>query len=87
MSGVKAAHEVAKKNGGEVRGDCSTINFDVAVTTTDTGEKKGGAGIFVAGVFGIGGQGSATNTNSQVSRIQFAVSVHLPQSFEENYGA
>jgi hypothetical protein len=53
------------------------IDFDVAVTSTDTTEQQAGAGIFVAG-FGIGTKGKSDASNSCVSRIRFPVRIVLP---------
>src|SRR4051794_26063744 len=81
ISGVKASHKHALENGASVAiaSNCAEIKFDVAVTTSEAGEKKGGAGIFVGG-FGIGAQGKSGTTNSSESRIQFSVFVSLPQA-------
>lgn len=49
------------------------IDFDVAVTTTDSEQSKGGAGIMVAGVFAFGGQKTADTVNMSISRIKFSV--------------
>jgi hypothetical protein len=80
ISGVKASHQHAVANGASVAiaSNCAEIKFDVAVTTTEAGESKKGAGIFVGG-FGVGAQGKSGSTSSSESRIQFSVFVNLPQ--------
>jgi hypothetical protein len=53
------------------------IDFDVAVTSTDTTETQAGAGIFVA-AFGLGVKDKSDTVNSCVSRIKFSVPLVLP---------
>ena len=53
------------------------IEFDVAVTTTEGTETKGGIGVFVVAV-GLGSQGKSDATNSSSSRIKFSVPIFLP---------
>lgn len=79
ISGVKASHAHATENGANVasENDNAEIKFDVAVTTSEAGESKGGIGLFVGG-FGIGGQAKTGSANSSESRIQFSVFVNLP---------
>src|SRR5438034_9685323 len=48
------------------------VDFDVAVMVNEGADKKGGAGLFVAGL-GLGGQVAASSSNSSVSRIKFTV--------------
>lgn len=55
------------------------VDFDVAVTTTEGSETKGGIGVFVGSV-GLGSQGKSDASNSSCSRIKFSVSVLLPRS-------
>jgi len=54
-----------------------TVEFDVAVTTTEGTETKGGIGVFV-GAVGLGSQGRSEAQNSSVTRIKFSVPVVLP---------
>lgn len=54
------------------------IEFDVALTTTEGDQYKGGLGIFV-GPVGVGTQGQADFQNSTVSRIKFVLPVFLPK--------
>lgn len=54
------------------------IDFDVAVTTTEGKESKGGIGVFV-GPIGLGSQGQSNATNQSTSNIKFAVPLKLPR--------
>ena len=53
------------------------IEFDIAVTTTEIKDIKGGVGIFVSG-FGLGYQASKGTSGSEISRIKFSIPVVLP---------
>ncbi len=53
------------------------IEFDIAVTTTDSKNVQGGMGIFVANL-GIGYQGKKGSTDSEISRIKFSIPIVLP---------
>ena len=55
-----------------------SVEFDVAVTTTEGTETKGGIGVFV-GPIGLGSQGKSDSANSSVSRIKFSIPVILPK--------
>ena len=55
------------------------VEFDVAVTTANSEQSKGGVGIFVAG-FGLGGRLQADAKNTVVSRIKFLVPIALPRA-------
>lgn len=55
------------------------IAFDVALTTTEGTETKGGIGVFV-GPVGLGSQGKSDASNTSYSRIQFSVPILLPRS-------
>lgn len=66
-----------------VRGSLQTlvtnIDFDVALTITDTAGATGKAGLVVWGI-GAGVEGKTQTTNSTVSRVKFSVAVALPPS-------
>jgi hypothetical protein len=80
VKGVKDAIPFAEKGGARIAvGNTCNIEFDVAVTTVEAGEKKGGAGIFIWAV-GLGGQAKSEVSSSTVTRIKFPVQVSLPQS-------
>jgi chemotaxis protein CheY-P-specific phosphatase CheC len=53
------------------------IEFDVAVTTSEGKETKGGIGIFVGSV-GVGTQGKSDSSSMSVSRIKFSVPIAFP---------
>ena len=55
----------------------SKVNFDVAVTATNSSETGGGAGINVYAMK-LGGKISDTEKNEVVSRIQFDVNIVFP---------
>ena len=53
------------------------VEFDVAITTADETQVKGGAGIMVA-MLALGSQAQTDRANQMVSRIRFAVPLYLP---------
>jgi len=53
------------------------IEFDVAVTTSDGTQTKGGIGITV-GAISLGSAGQSKKDNELVSRIKFSIPVVLP---------
>jgi hypothetical protein len=53
------------------------IEFDVAVTTCDGTQTKGGVGI-VVGPVALGSQGQSKGEREQTSRIRFCIPVILP---------
>lgn len=55
----------------------STIDFDIAVTTSNTKESGGESGINVYSLK-LGGKLSDTDKNESVSRIKFTVNVAFP---------
>jgi len=56
----------------------SSIEFDVAVTTEEGKEAKGGIGVFV-GTVGIGSQGQTDSKTSSMSRLKFNVPICFPR--------
>jgi hypothetical protein len=77
----KLKREVRRHSTGETkvesRSPIHTVEFDVAVTTTEGKGTKGGIGVFV-GPVGIGSQGQRESSNTSVSRIKFSVPVIFP---------
>jgi|SRR5882672_695411 len=71
------------KNQGMVLYDASTdqlatqIEFDVAVTTSDSGRGQAGVGIFVGGL-GVGTKAETATASQSISRIKFSVPILLP---------
>ncbi len=53
------------------------VEFDVAVTASESSASEGGAGVFVAGL-AIGGKAKGSTTDSMVSRVRFVVPVTYP---------
>jgi hypothetical protein len=79
IRGVKGAHLCAAEQAASINssGTSQVIEFDVAVTTTEDGQKKGAAGLLVLGM-GIGGQITSGTSASSISRVKFSVPVNLP---------
>jgi hypothetical protein len=57
------------------------VEFDVAVTASDSSETKGGVGV-LAGIFTLGSAGQSASGSSSVTRIRFAVPVVFPTQFK-----
>lgn len=57
------------------------VDFDVAITATDTKSKDGGAKLSVVAAQ-IGGSGKSESQQQSVSRVKFAVPVALPKYSE-----
>lgn len=64
---------------GEVSTTVTNVDFDVALTVTETSGKAGKAGLTVWSM-GAGVEGSSQTTNSTVSRVKFLVHAVLPIS-------
>ncbi|MHB0967324.1 MAG: hypothetical protein ACYC36_12805 [Bellilinea sp.] len=88
IDGVTIAQEHAKEKGALVAPrnrnlpiqnglEMQMVEFDVAITVSDSTAGKGGAGIIVAGLT-LGGQVSGEISNQTLSHIKFSVSVWLP---------
>lgn len=84
IDGVSDVQEYAGERGGII-GDhprnsprTQNVEFDVAVTTQDGTQAKGGAGLFV-GPVGIGTNLGSDRSNQSVSRIKFSVPLFLPR--------
>ena len=83
IDGVKLAQEHAKDAGAAINPPSPAhrapqfIEFDVAVTTTEGDQIKGGAGVFV-GPVGLGTQAQSEATSSAVNRIKFSIPLLLP---------
>ena len=55
----------------------SQVEFDIALTTADSKDTKGGIGVFLGSV-GVGSQGASHGENTSHSRIKFSVPVVFP---------
>jgi hypothetical protein len=53
------------------------VEFDVAVTTTEGKETKGGIGV-VTGILAIGSQGKTDTSNVALTRLRFIIPIALP---------
>lgn len=62
------------------------VEFDVAVTASETSEKKGGGGLRVW-VVSVGAEVGKTAENMTVSRIRFSVPVVLPDPSTREKGS
>ncbi|RKE03453.1 MULTISPECIES: hypothetical protein [Marinifilum] len=92
VNGVREAQEATKELGATVSPEINrrattvssenirTVEFNVAVTTTD--EAKAGAGIKVASILKVGGD--VKEINSSVSTIRFEIPIVLPLCQELN---
>ena len=58
------------------------VEFDVAVSTSERSEAKGGVGVFVGGL-GAGMKGGTQSEQSHVSRIRFEIPICLPTDTTE----
>lgn len=54
------------------------IEFDVAITTSETTGKTGKAGLQILSMFGVGGEGTKESGYSIYSRVKFVIPVALP---------
>ena len=80
--GVKEAQQAVQATGAVVSPDTGhttrmqmqSVEFDVAVTVSEEGEKTGNAGLTVMGQ-GLRGQVSASTATTEVSRVRFQVPV------------
>lgn len=54
------------------------IEFDIAVTSSDSAEQRVGAGIFVVN-FGAGVKSTSNASDSSISRVRFGVPVAFPR--------
>jgi hypothetical protein len=86
IDGVVLAQEYARtKNAivnphrGKIQPPSSErISFDVALTAATGTKTQGGIAVFT-GAFGLGSKGQSERSNETVNRIQFSVSVDLPE--------
>lgn len=72
-AGKRAGYLFDSDSGRQAQG----IEFDVAVTTSESGEATGAVGIFV-GPVQLGVKGKSGSSSSDVARIKFDVYVLLP---------
>jgi hypothetical protein len=70
-SGQKQPHDIHTKLPIE------RVEFDVAITASDSVEKSGGGGLRVWAL-NVGGQAGTSSENTTISRIRFGVPIVLP---------
>src|SRR5438093_6052054 len=63
----------------ETKTPLQLVEFDVAVTVTETEQSGGGLGIFIAPI-ALGGKHQSDATNTVVSRIKFSVPLAFPRA-------
>lgn len=79
----EGARRISKDKNGNLH-VISEINFDVAVTASNSSKDEAGGGIKVFSVVKLGGSISNDTANNEVSRIQFSIPLALPHnSIEE----
>lgn len=72
--GIKA--QIALEQNKEAP-EFNNVEFEVAVEVKSQGEQSGGVGIQVA-IFKMGIEGKKLETESHVSKLRFAIPIHLP---------
>lgn len=72
--GIKA--QIALEQNKEAP-EFSNVEFEVAVEVKSQGEQSGGVGIQVA-VFKMGVKGKKLEAESHMSKLRFAIPIHLP---------
>jgi len=70
---IKAAKIVTDGHGRSI----SYVEFDIALTSSDSKDTKGGIGVFLGSV-GLGSQGASHGETSSHSRIKFSVPIVFP---------
>lgn len=61
-----------------------SIDFDIAVTTTEGDDTRGGGSIHIASAFSIGGEKSKHIEASTISRIRFTLPMEPPAQWRES---
>ena len=67
------------------RENIESVDFDVAVTSTESNSSGLSGGIKVASIFSIGGEGKNQASEQNVSRIKFKVQIELPRQDNDSY--
>ncbi len=84
VAGVRRSQEPARQHGARINpahaahGHSQAVEFDVAVTVSETEKVKSGIGVVVMGLLGAGVQGASESTNAAINRIRFKVFLDLP---------
>ncbi len=69
-----------KSDGSYWRSDPQSVEFDVAVTSTETDGNTGKGKLTVASLFNIGSEISSQSVNQLVSRVKFTIPLVLQVS-------
>ena len=88
VEGTKEANAVIKQYNAHIHiedEDCFTgtsypltnVDFDVAITATETEGANGGGGIKVMGVFNAGGEIESKTENQTISRVKYTIPLVL----------
>jgi len=87
ISALKTSTEYGESNGvkvvtggAEQNRSRSVVSFDVAITSAETSEAEGKAGIKVFSILDAGVSGKKGHENSTVSRVQFSLLMELKGS-------
>lgn len=59
-------------------GVATKVEFDIAITTAESNDVDGKAGIKVASLLELGGGGATSQSSSNVSRVKFNLPLALP---------
>ncbi len=83
------SHAMKNSAGGVLLDDRYTnaieVEFDVAVTATETGGTKGGGGIKVAQIFHGGIETSKNTENQSISRVRYSLPLVLNEEKSDTY--
>lgn len=88
VEGTKEANDVIKQNNAHIHIEdedyltgtsypLTNVDFDVAITATETEGANGGGGIKVMGVFNAGGEIESKTENQTISRVKYTIPLVL----------
>ena len=88
VEGVKEANSVVSENNAHIHTQeesytfgtsypITNVDFDVAITATETEGSNGGEGIKVMGVFNAGGEIESKIENQTISRVKYTIPLVL----------
>jgi hypothetical protein len=87
VEGTKEADAIIKESNAHIHLECedftgtsyplTNVDFDVAITATETEGANGGGGIKVMGVFNAGGEIKSRTENQTVSRVKYTIPLVL----------
>ncbi len=76
-------NNVAIRTEGTLPRNVVLVDFDIAVTVTQSKETSGGGGISVASILKAGVQKEGSTENQEVNRIKFSIPLVLPDDQKE----